>query len=261
MKKLVFLTVAALCVTPLLSAPKAAPKPLTPEQKAEREKARAQMLRDQYEYFGDPINDTRNQKGKIVIVNCQSAADTAWLEAVSDMFRNEVHVVVEVDKGAFALSNPALKGEATVFVVDDPALPMSLLAPEAHWSMVNISTLKTDKTKFFEMRVKKATSRSLALLCGAACSQFPLALTENIRSAEDFDRYRDERLPLDLIRRFAPYLKGYGITPFVPSNYRRACEQGWAPAPTNDVQRDIWKEVHTLPTKPIKIKYDPKKGK
>ena len=42
--------------------------------------------------------------------------------------------------------------------------------------------------------------------------------------------------------------------------YRRACEQGWAPQPTNDVQKAIWAEFHTKPTEPMQIKFDPKKG-
>ena len=43
--------------------------------------------------------------------------------------------------------------------------------------------------------------------------------------------------------------------------YSRACREGWAPPPTNDVQRTIWKQVHAVPDKPIKIEFDPKKDK
>ena len=260
MNKLMTFAVVTLCAAVTFAAP-TTKKELTPEQKAEREKARQQMLRDQYEYFGEQMRDTRNQKGKLVFVNCQKAADAAWLQPVVEMIEKEVRVVAEVADGSFDLKKPELKGDASIFIVDDPALPISLVASEAKWAMVNVAPLKTDKAKFFEMRVKKATSRAFALLCGAAMSQFPMALTESITTAEDFDKYRDERLPFDLIRKFPVYLKGYGITPFVPSNYRKACEQGWAPQPTNEVQKAIWEEVHTVPDKPLKIKFDPKKGK
>jgi hypothetical protein len=52
-----------------------------------------------------------------------------------------------------------------------------------------------------------------------------------------------------------------GVTPTLVAHYRQACKQGWAPAPTNDVQRAIWNKVHELPSDPIKIKYDPKRDK
>ena len=40
--------------------------------------------------------------------------------------------------------------------------------------------------------------------------------------------------------------------------YRKACMDGWAPAPTNEYQKAIWDQVHAIPTKPIKIEFDPK---
>ena len=43
--------------------------------------------------------------------------------------------------------------------------------------------------------------------------------------------------------------------------YELACEQGWAPAPTNDVQKAIWDRVHAAPKNPMKIEFDPKKGR
>ena len=61
--------------------------------------------------------------------------------------------------------------------------------------------------------------------------------------------------------RFAPYAKGYGITPAIESTYRKACKEGWAPQPTNEYQQAIWDSFHELPTKPVKIEFDPAKGK
>ena len=53
--------------------------------------------------------------------------------------------------------------------------------------------------------------------------------------------------------------RGIGMISF--ASYRTACQQGWAPAPTNDAQRTIWQEVHQIPDKPITIKFDPKRDK
>lgn len=227
---------------------------LTPEQRAERR-------RKIKEYFGGDILDTRNQKGKIVVVNCQKVAKAEWLKEDLAVLQKDIPVTMEVAEGAFDLRKPALQGEVSIFVVDDPELPMSLVATESRWAMVNVASLKSDKGTFFEMRVKKALTRTLAYLCGAASSQFKLALTENVQKAEDYDQYVNERLPVDVIRRMIPFLAGYGVTPYVKTRYRTACQQGWAPSPTNDVQKKIWDDVHALPSDPIKIKFDPKRDK
>ncbi|MBR4617332.1 MAG: hypothetical protein IKO55_17115, partial [Kiritimatiellae bacterium] len=43
--------------------------------------------------------------------------------------------------------------------------------------------------------------------------------------------------------------------------YYDACEEGWAPPPTNAVQKAIWDKVHQLPTKPLTIKRESAKRK
>ena len=34
-----------------------------------------------------------------------------------------------------------------------------------------------------------------------------------------------------------------GMQPQRMTTYRKAVEEGWAPAPTNDLQRTVWEEV------------------
>ena len=69
----------------------------------------------------------------------------------------------------------------------------------------------------------------------------------------------DSRLPVDVIKRFGPYLEGYGVNPEKIVSYRKACEEGWAPQPTNDFQKAVWDDVHAMPSEPIKIKPEEKK--
>ena len=52
-----------------------------------------------------------------------------------------------------------------------------------------------------------------------------------------------------------------GVTPARKGIYEAACQQGWAPAPTNDIQKAIWDKVHAVPATPMKIEFDPKKGR
>ena len=114
---------------------------------------------------------------------------------------------------------------------------------------------------FFRARVLKELTRGFAMLCGASDSQFPGALTSAITKVEDLDHHTDHRLPVDLFIRFKKYMKPFGVAPGNIETYETACCQGWAPPPTNDIQRAIWNEVRKLPEKPIKIEFDPKKGK
>ena len=82
----------------------------------------------------------------------------------------------------------------------------------------------------------------------------------DVKSLADIDRM-PERFGLDTIahiRNSAPF---YGLVPWYQTTYIKACEEGWAPAPTNDIQKAIWDKVHAAPKNPMKIEFDPKKGR
>ena len=224
-------------------------------KKIDREKLEAIV----YKKTGGRLKEPSTQKGRFVYVNCQSEVPSSVLAGHALKLATALKVAIDVEDGAFSLPNPVLKGEACLYVVDDPALPMSLVAPESRWAMVNIAPLKTPKKAFFDARVKKELSRGFAMLAGASNSQFEMALTGCVVKPEGLDEFAGEDIPFDVMRRIEVYMRGYGIAPYRLSTYRKACQEGWAPAPTNDVQKAIWDEVHALPTKPIKIEFDPKR--
>lgn len=207
--------------------------------------------------FGGFLRDTRNQRGRVVIINCQSAVSEKVLEVEAETVANDISIRVEVEKGAFTLTKPEIKGEANVFIVDDPTLPMSLVAPESRWSMVNVSFYKNAKPAFVESRVMKAITRAVVPLLGGSDSQYPLCVMGNVLKPEDLDRFPNSRLPVDVIERFRRNMPGLGITAWEMSTYRAACEEGWATQPTNEFQKSIWDAVHNPPSKPLKISYDP----
>ena len=43
--------------------------------------------------------------------------------------------------------------------------------------------------------------------------------------------------------------------------YSAAVQEGWAPTPTDTVQKAIWDKVNATPKTPMKIEFDPKKGR
>jgi len=249
------LTLVLLAVTASAQQATAA-KPPAKKMTGKEKMAMMQMMS-----FGGYVNDTRNQKGSVVIVNAQSAADKAWFDPVVAELCKFVKVAFSVKDGKFSLSKPELPGEACVFVVDDPALPMSLAAPEARWTLVNVAPLKAgagEKPQFFKARVQKQLMRSLSYLMGATESQYPMCLTGCVTKPEDLDQYTDFRLPVDVLGRFEKYVKGYGVIPYRRATYKQAVQEGWAAQPTNKYQKAIWDGIHTLPTKPIEIKPETK---
>ena len=210
---------------------------------------------------GGLVLEPGTQKGEIAYVNCQSAARDEWIDESAAYFRMEAKFKVTVRRGAFDLRNPKLAGDMTLFVVDDPTMPVLLVAPENRWAAVNVATLRSEKEPFFRARVLKELSRGFAMLCGASDSQFPGALTSAITKTADLDRHTDYRLPVDLFSRFRRYMKPFGVTPGNIETYETACCQGWAPPPTNELQKAIWDKVHAIPKTPMKIEFDPKKGR
>ena len=56
-------------------------------------------------------------------------------------------------------------------------------------------------------------------------------------------------------------MKLRGIEKFEYGTYEEACMMGVAPPPTNDIQKAIWDKVHAAPKNPMKIEFDPKKGR
>ncbi len=213
-------------------------------------------------YYGGDLLRPNTKKGEIVYVDCQALAGRDLIEASVKYFQEETKFNITIKNGKFDLLNPKIEGDLTLFIVNDERMPSILSAPENRWAMVNVAPLvkgRGEKEAFFKARVGKQLTRGFSLLCGAINSSYPNALTGGIRNPDDLDRHVDARLPVDVIARFQPYMEPFGVTPAVITTYRRACQEGWAPAPTNEYQKAIWNKVHALPTAPITIKPETKK--
>lgn len=210
---------------------------------------------------GGSIEKPNSQKGEIVYVNCQNAAKAEWIASSIDYFAKQTKFKISLGSGEFSWPNPKIQGSLSLFIVDEKGFPSVLCAPENRWAMVNIAPLKSEKEAFFEARVKKELTRGFAYLCGAANSRYPNSLTGGITGVNMIDKAADARLPADVIERFRKYVENFGVTPIRHTAYINACRQGWAPAPTNEYQKAIWDKVHSIPATPMKIEFDPKKGR
>ena len=261
MKKILLLLIVAVsfCVTAQVAGKSAQRKVFTHEERMAR-RAHARKMMEQR--VGGFLSRPGTPQGEIFYVNCQKRIPKEWIDESIRYFTEETKFKISYKEGTFQMPSPEIAGNASLFIIDDEKLPAILLAPENAWAFVNVAVIAKEKRPvFFEMRTKKQMSRAFALLCGASNSQYPRALTRGIIDEKDLDKNPDLRLPVDVLARFQTYMEPLGVKPNVLVPYRRAVEEGWAPAPTNEYQKAVWDKVHELPKNPMKIEFDPKKGR
>ena len=223
---------------------------------------------DGYESFGGALIRKGSYSGKVTIANCQEGLPMSNLVAVAKLLEDMIEVRLETVSLKYTSPAEMLKASGAavlIAVISDPEQPTMLVAPEERWCVVNLAKLVDDlpaeraKKKFFSARARKEIIKAATLVCGGGASQYPgnIMNTANVRELD----YVKETLPADKVAACRIHLKKLGVTPKDLVTYEEACQEGWAPAPTNDVQKAIWDKVHAPPEKPIKITYDKDKQK
>jgi len=150
---------------------------------------------------------------------------------------------------------------AAVVIVDDASQAFRIYSEESNWAILNVAFLREDRpddVKFmsrFEKMVWRALARSLQV---GSVTHMPSVL-QPFSTLAELDANSTMRPSPEGFNAFIDNGNAYGIRTITIASYRDACHKGWAPAPTNDVQRAIWEEVHALPTEPIKIKPETRK--
>ena len=209
---------------------------------------------------GGMITTTFKNTKKIYFVNAQSRASKELIESTRQTMDATLKTPIDITNGTFDFSSPKIHGELSLYIIDDEKLPMSLIAPEGRWAFVNVAHLSAGRgemTPFFEARVKKEVARIGCMLFGNIGSTYNANLLSFIENADGLDRYETDALPVDATMRCARYLVNLGVKPYRRVPYRKACAEGWAPAPTNDVQRAIFERIKAeqseKPSNPIRI--------
>ena len=272
MKKILFIAAAALCAAMTFGAPdpefptipvmekpmnqmskdelkafyakrKAAIEALPPAQReAYREKQRAARVA----YAGGIVRKTEG-KGRVVYANLQQTVEKKDIPKTRNVLGKYLRVRIDTlaakaedvaDVNKYLLGNDA---KAVVIVVDNATDPAILVAPEDKWAKVNIGKFKDKNVK---SRTQMELLRAFCYLCGGIGSEYNNPLTGFIGNPAQLDDSPVAELPIDVINRCSPYLKQLGVIPYIESTYRKACREGWAPAPTNDVQKAIWEDIN-----------------
>ena len=273
MKSIFTVFCLAACASYAAIAAPAPVKKLTPEQIKAKQEAFAKLSPEErqkaveegrahfLERTGGYVRNTSGQKGRVLIANAQKAVPLDGVRKSVTKLAEQMKVAIDIEDvdGADAAKTASLlkdrKANAVIYILDTGKSPL-LVSPDECWASVSVPALGDANAP---SRLEKETMRALTFLCGGTASGYPNPMTYPVTDVRQLDLIEAPDLPIDVIQRMQMYLEKLGVTPYKQTTYRTACKQGWAPAPTNDVQKAIWNKVHEMPSEPIKIKPETRK--
>ena len=219
--------------------------------------------------YGGIIQVPNSQKGTIMIINAQRKLPIDKIRAGMDEFAQSHKFNIKFVDGEATTSEKAsedmkkLGADVAVFIQENPESSITLLnAPEQRWTILNASAIIANARNdvFAAARIRKELMRGFLCAAGTMNSQYQGNMMAAIKEPKDLDKMLEDP-PIDAIQRAIESLKVYGVTPQEVATYKKACEEGWAPAPINEFQKAIWDKIHAPPKNPMKIEFDPKKGR
>ena len=261
------------CASYVAIAAPAQPKKLTPEEIKAKQEAFAKLSPEErqkvveegrahfLERTGGYVRNTAGQKGRVLIANAQKAVPMDGLRKSVAKLAEQMKIAIDIEdvdgadtaKAASFLKDR--KANAVIYSLESGKSPL-LVSPDECWASISVPALGDQNAA---ARLEKETMRALTFLCGGTASGYPNPMTYPVTDVRQLDLIEAPDLPIDVIQRMQMYLERLGVTPYKQATYRTACKQGWAPAPTNDVQKAIWDKVHEMPSEPIKIKPETRK--
>ena len=206
-------------------------------------------------------------EGRIAVMNGQQRLDAAAVRLFADNLASIFRARVEVEAiDGFSVSGAdeqrrGRKANVAFYLVDDTALPMSLVSMEGRWAAINVAKV-ADGAASADV-LKKRAMRELQRVMKALMTSVVVNgdTAQIVIKGSDLDEISGGVMTPAVLVEMLTGLPAWGITSERTSTYKKACRQGWAPAPTNEFQKAIWEKEHAVPKNPMKIEFDPKKGK
>lgn len=237
---------AVLAAQTVLSAPKAT-KPVREMTQAER---RAAWMK----HTGD-LCDGVSKGGAYVFVDCTKDGIPALKDSAGRVERLFTLVVRtersgDAKGGPLAVARSMMKGRQdigaiTVFYDGAADEPIELYSPMEKVAVVNVTPLRSSDAKKEADRILAMANRSAIFAAGGVMLFGYEGVMKNIYSVEDIDKLAIKTAhPLSL-QQVKLNAEEVGVSMRLHGTYRTACRQGWAPAPTNDLQKAVWDEVHS----------------
>lgn len=221
--------------------------------------------KDEQNEFGGDIELWPKDHGVFFFVDAQSKIADKTIATPVKILANDFNIDIrkiagdgtqpfDIRKAPAALKGLGAKGG--IWIVDDPALPISLIAMEDGWGLINVAPVLSDSPNEAKIanRMTKLINRTFASLHGVGDPvMMPACVMKPAVGLTGIDNLLCATFSPETNSKVACYLNLAGYRQCLRGTYYDACENGWAPAPTNAVQQAIWDKVHQLPTKPIKI--------
>lgn len=227
-------------------------------------------LAGEEEEFGGEIVVWPKDPGKFLFVNAQKKIGDDVLAkpiaAIAGNFAIDVRKVngETPDLRAVPAALKGLGAKGAIWIVDDPSLPISLVAVEDGWGLLNVARLLADSPDATKLakRVSKFIHRTFANVNGIGDStMMPACVMKQAVGVAGVDALVCATYSPEACSKISSFLMMSGYKRCNRGTYYDACEEGWAPAPTNAVQKKIWDKVHQLPTKPLVIQRESERKK
>ena len=226
-------------------------KPMLEERRAERE----EHLREIGGYL-----DFIPESPSMLIVDARKAPDAAVpgrvRSVINGMFKiaatNMVVALGEKECSGTRGSELRKAGRHLLAIVisncgsDKPAL---VVFPEERVAVVNEdAAVKFAHGEEANIRLVKECWRGIGFITGAGYSQTDAGVMQPVGSPLELDTVEWQVIHPLALQQMNKFFKKYGAKRGHRTTYLRACEEGWAPAPTNDYQRAIWDAARAAAT-------------
>lgn len=215
--------------------------------KADREKAR-QII---YERLGGLVPMPDKEPG-ILFLNCQKKVPVDALNTCIFNVKREFNVSCYAREGKFVdiptfveQSKDRKRNAFSVALVDDAKLPQMVAMPDNGCAIVNVVPLMADNPKkdVLNDRVWRMAYRAFAISAGAAWGLNGAGILRPADTLADLDANKSRATAPDAHFPIRQNLDKYKVATGGYVAYQDACFDGWAPAPTNEVQRKIYEGV------------------
>lgn len=211
-------------------------------------------------------------KGKAVtVVNFDKIAkDKVLSDTINDI---KLHIrvplrIIDAPKGEVVTNEvESLRKKENVSAVialcNYPSTELLKYEKDRNTVYINVSALSKDHapSKIVDSRLTKQLWRAVGTILNAGEPGIGPSIIKRADTLKELDAI-SARLPEPMQHnRMVTAIDNLGMKMIKAGTYRSACQQGWAPAPKTEEQKKIWNEFHATPKNPIKITFDPKKGR
>ena len=156
----------------------------------------------------------------------------------------------------------ANKAAYSILIAESDECPGLCVMPEERIAIINAKRYLGGKDPLApETRLIKEVWRALGFVGGIGYAPYQNDVLQPVYNLMELDALVYQVMqPMNFQKMYGQMAK-FDVKRARHIPYKLAVMEGWAPAPTNEYQKAIWDKVHAAPKNPMKIEFDPKKGR